>query len=280
MSTAIRLLAIDIDGTLLDGRFQLSTANGGAVVAAKERGVDVILVTGRRYAMAEPIAAQLPITLALITSNGAVVKSSAGVPLDRQLLSQKSAVRVLAATRPYRCHAALFFDCHGKGQIVTEELDLTHVPVQRYVERNKNFLMQVENLEESLREDPIQVFFIGPVGHMRELYDALLDSSDAATVGIARTEYTERDLSLVDVMAQGCNKGVALARHARRLGVKPEEIMAIGDNWNDLEMLELAGLPVLMANSNSDLREKGWAVTTGNDEDGVAQAIQRYLLDS
>lgn len=280
MSTAIRLLAIDIDGTLLDGRFELSTANCNAVVAAKECGVEVILVTGRRYAMAEPIAAQLPIPLALITSNGAVVKSSVGVTLDRQLLSQERARRVLAATRPYRCHTALFFDRHGKGQIVTEELDLTHVPVQRYVERNKNLLVRVENLEKSIREDPIQVFFIGPAGRMKEVYDALLASADAATVSIARTEYPERDLSLVDVMALGCNKGAALARHARRLGVKPEEIMAIGDNWNDLQMLELAGLPVLMANSTSDLKEKGWAVTAGNDEDGVAQAIQRYLLTS
>jgi hydroxymethylpyrimidine pyrophosphatase-like HAD family hydrolase len=280
MKSPIRLLAIDIDGTLLDSRFQLSAENNEAILAAGSHGVEVVLVTGRRYLSARPIASQLPIPLPLITSNGAVVRSSTGVTLDRQLLPQASARRVLAATRKYRRHTALFFDQEGAGQIMTEELDLVHPPVQRYVDRSRTLMLKVGNLERSLQEDPIQVFFIGPATSMRSLCRLLAGMAPAAGVSVARTEYAERDLALVDVLALNCNKGAALARYAKRQGMEPSQIMALGDNWNDLEMLELAGLPVIMGNSSQDLKERGWPVTASNDENGVAQAIRRYLLDN
>jgi len=279
MKYRIRLLAIDIDGTLLDSRFQLSAANRDAVVAAHKSGLEVILVTGRRYSIAQPIAAQLPVPLTLITSNGALVKSSAGATLDRLMLPRHEAAKVLAATQACRQNTALFFDREGPGQIVVEELDRSHLPLDRYMKLHWNTLQQVKSLTEALVEDPIQILFIGPAGPMRILYDTLRDSACGAAVSLARTEYVDRDLSLVDVLAPGCNKGTALARHARRIAINPQEIMAIGDNWNDLEMLEFCGLPVLMGNSTAELKEKGWAVTAGKDQDGVAQAIWKYLLD-
>jgi phosphoserine phosphatase len=163
---------------------------------------------------------------------------------------------------------------------MTEELDLAHPPVQRYVDRSRTLMLKVGNLERSLQEDPIQVFFIGPAPSMRSLCRLLAGMAPAAGVSVARTEYAERDLALVDVLALNCNKGAALARHAKRQGMEPSQIMALGDNWNDLEMLELAGLPVIMGNSSQDLKERGWPVTAKNDENGVAQAIRRYLLDN
>lgn len=278
MKKPIRLLAIDIDGTLLDSRFQLSPANRDAIVAAHNTGVEVMLVTGRRYSVALPVAAQLPVPVTLITSNGAVVKSSTGDTLDRFLLPRKQALQVLSAARPFRQNTALFFDREGVGQVVTEDLDRTHPPLERYMGLHWKTLRQVQHLEDALVEDPIQVLFIGPAAVMRILYDTLLDSSCRTSVSIARTEYVDRDLSLVDALALGCNKGTALARYAHRRGILPQEIMAIGDNWNDVEMLEFSGLPVLMGNSSPELRERGWPVTAGKDEDGVAQAVRDYLL--
>jgi hydroxymethylpyrimidine pyrophosphatase-like HAD family hydrolase len=97
-------------------------------------------------------------------------------------------------------------------------------------------------------------------------------------VSFGLTEYPARDLSLMDVLDRGCNKGAALAWWAERRGIAREEVMAIGDNWNDREMLEWAGLPVLMGNSSEELKQNGWAVTARNDESGVAAAIERFLL--
>lgn len=278
MKTPIRLLAIDIDGTLLDTRFGLSEANREAVVAAHRRGVEVVLVTGRRFTFAQPIVTQFPIELTVIASNGALVKSKNGVTLWRQLLPRQQARAVLAAAGPYRRNALLLFDRESKGQIVAERIDPAHAPVEGYFERNRAYLMQVAPLEDALTEDPIQVLFAGAVEPLRGLEQQLLRAPCASAINLARAEYPQRDFTLLDVLDRGCNKGNALARWAAERGFRREETMAIGDNWNDREMLEFAGLPVLMGNSSDELKQTGWAVTAGNDEDGVAAAVTKYLL--
>jgi Cof subfamily protein (haloacid dehalogenase superfamily) len=274
----IRALAIDIDGTLLDSRFVLSEANRAAVAAAHQRGIKIVLVTGRRHAFAQPIAAQLQVQYTLISSNGALVRSSSGVTLDRQLLPHQHARAVLAAAGPARRDAFLLFDREGPGQIVAEHVDFEPSSVRRYLERNREYLLVVEALETALSEDPIQVLFIGVVEPMRRLYEMLSSAPCSSGVSLARTEYVDRDLSLVDVLDRACNKGAALARWGQRSGLDRAEVMAIGDNWNDCDMLEWAGLPVLMGNSSDELKQRGWAVTDSCDKDGVARAIEEYLL--
>lgn len=278
MKRIIRLLAIDIDGTLLDSRFQLPEANRNALLAAARRGVEVVLVTGRRYHFAREVAAQLSLDLVIIASNGAVVKTKEGAALARQLLPRALAREVLAAAGPDRRSALLLFDREGVGQIVSEDLDTAHAPVEGYFERNRAFLAQIKPLEDALTEDPIQLLFVGALDPMRRLAERLMAAPCLARVSLARTEYLRRDLTLLDVLAQGCNKGAALARWAAQRSIPAAQVMAIGDNWNDREMLEFAGLPVVMANSDEELKRHGWAVTASNDDDGVATAIAEYLL--
>jgi hydroxymethylpyrimidine pyrophosphatase-like HAD family hydrolase len=100
----------------------------------------------------------------------------------------------------------------------------------------------------------------------------------AAEFTLALTEYELRDFSILDVLRRGVTKGVALKEWARRRDIAREEVMAIGDNWNDREMLEFAGLPVVMGNSVAELKSLGWATTSSNDEAGVAEAIDTYAL--
>jgi hydroxymethylpyrimidine pyrophosphatase-like HAD family hydrolase len=94
---------------------------------------------------------------------------------------------------------------------------------------------------------------------------------------VLRTEYAERDLSIVDVLNQGCSKGHALERWANFRGVSWEQVMAIGDNYNDIEMLAFAGRPFIMGNAAPELRRDGWSVTLPNDQNGVAAAIEQVL---
>jgi hydroxymethylpyrimidine pyrophosphatase-like HAD family hydrolase len=91
-------------------------------------------------------------------------------------------------------------------------------------------------------------------------------------ITVLRTEYPDRDLSMIDVLNAGCSKGHALERWAAHRGFRREEVMAIGDNHNDVEMLEFAGHPVIMGNACEELRGRGWKVTLGNDQCGVAAA--------
>ena len=101
---------------------------------------------------------------------------------------------------------------------------------------------------------------------------------DPAAFEVALTEYQHRDFSLVDVVRAGCTKGSALAAWAASRGLSADQVMAVGDNLNDLQMLEFAGTPVLMGNAVAELKNRGWPVTLGNDESGVARAIDTYVF--
>jgi len=275
---SIRLIAIDIDGTLLDTRFQLPEANRQAIVAAVERGIEVALVTGRRFDFALPIAEQIPCALTMIVNNGALIKSKDGTTRLRHLLARDVARRVLEATPQFRPGAAVVFDRPRAGQVVMEYMDWEDPGRRSYFERNRNFLTQVSPLETCLTEDPIQVMFSGPVERMRDAAAVLRRLEIADRFAIALTEYESRNFSLVDVLAPGCSKGVALAEWTRQQGYSRETVMAIGDNLNDREMLEFAGLPVVMGNSVPELKDLGWHVTLTNDQGGVAAAIQSLAL--
>ncbi len=274
----VRLIALDIDGTLLDSRWRVSEANREAIRRAVTRGIQVALVTGRRFDFARPIIDAIDQPLTLIVSGGALVKARDGRTLARHLLPREVAVEVLAATHAFRRATALVFDRPKAAQVVHEGLDITDPHRRAYFDRNRDFIEESVPLESALTEDPIQVMFSGTVAEMRELTGTLRGSPAGERIAIALTEYEPRDFSLVDVNRHGCTKGSTLARWASENGLRREEIMAVGDNFNDLEMLQAAGVPIVMGNAVDPLKQLGWPVTLSNDEDGVAAAIERYAL--
>jgi Cof subfamily protein (haloacid dehalogenase superfamily) len=272
----IRLLALDIDGTILDSRGQVSAGNRQAIAQAIEAGVEVALATGRRYDFARPVFEQLPGPLTLILSNGAIVKTCEGETLMRHLLPRQIARTVLSRVPQHRDSAAVVFDRPREGQVVFEAIDWEHPLHNRFFASNRPFLSEVTPLEACLTEDPIQVMFSGGCVEMRALFDEL--EGAAPDFSVALTQYEHRDFSLVDVVRAGCSKGMALREWSERRGFRREEVMAMGDNLNDLQMLEFAGTPVLMGNALAELKARGWPVTATNDDDGVARAIETFVL--
>jgi|SRR5579875_254055 len=275
----IRLIAMDIDGTLLDNRHELPEANRDAIAEAHARGIEIVLVTGRRFDFARPIAQQIPCELALILNNGALIKSKTGDTFLRHLLPREIAREVLAATIEFRAGAAVVFDRPREQQVIFERVDWNDAASGGYYQRNREFIAECAPLEDCLTEDPIQVMFVGPVARMRAALEIVKKLPCSPQFGLAHTEYEHRDLSILDVIASGSSKGAALSEWARRRGIAREEIMAIGDNWNDRDMLEFAGFPVVMGNSVEELKSPGRAVTLSNDECGVAAAIRKYALN-
>jgi Cof subfamily protein (haloacid dehalogenase superfamily) len=272
----IRLIGIDVDGTLLDARGQIPQANVDAIHDAVSAGIHIALVTGRSYPFARPIADPLPSSIALIVSNGAVERGMDGSRLAQRLLDRDIARAVLESTKPFRHAAALVFDRDADRQVVFETMDWEHPGRKGYWARNQSLIAQSVPLEDALVEDPIQVMFNGRVEAMRLLVEAL--RADAGEFAVSLTEYEHRDFSLIDVTAPSATKGRALAWRAAQLGLSREEVMAVGDNYNDLEMLEFAGLPVVMANSVAGLTERGWAITGDNENAGLAAAIRQFAL--
>ena len=222
----IRLIAIDIDGTLLDSRGALPARNRHAVHRAIEQGFHVALVTGRAFHHARPIAEALAPDsgaddLALIVSNGALTKRVDGATLDGRLIPRKTAAAIVEAMRPRHRGVAVIFDRSDARQYVFERIDWSHPQRHWYYERNRAFITRVEPIDEALTEDPAQVAFTGGVEQMRALAGEIRALRPAPDVTITLTEYAERDFSLLDLIAGGWSKGAALRELRLPPGARP-----------------------------------------------------------
>jgi Cof subfamily protein (haloacid dehalogenase superfamily) len=274
---SIRLLAVDIDGTLLNPQFKVSPPDSAALQRAHAEGVEVVLATGRRHGFALPIAQQLGFDFALISSNGAITRSLGGETFHRDLLPEATCRRLCAAMKEFRGHTVLTFDKEEKGAIVLERMDQLTTSIQRWLEKNMDFIEFVIPLEDALVTDPVQAMFCGPILCMTQVLAAIAGCGLDQEITVLRTEYPGRDLSIIDILNGGCSKGHALERWAKRQGIAREEIMAIGDNFNDIEMLAIAGRPFIMGNASEELRSQGWELTLSNDQNGVAAAVEQVL---
>jgi Cof subfamily protein (haloacid dehalogenase superfamily) len=275
----IRLLAVDIDGTLLDANFEIPAANLAALRRAHESGIEIILVTGRRHAFALPIAEKLGFydKLWLISSNGAITRSFTGETFHRDLLPADTAKRLAAAMLPFRGNLVITFDQETKGALVLEHMRELTGSIQRWLQNNMDFIEFVAPIEKALTRDPVQAMFCGGVERMQQAQKTLLSSDLKPDITVLKTEYPHRDLCIMDVLNRDCSKGHALKRWAEFRGLQPAEVMAIGDNYNDVEMLEFAGVPVVMGNACDELKQNGWHVTLSNNENGVAVAVERLV---
>jgi Cof subfamily protein (haloacid dehalogenase superfamily) len=277
---SIRLIALDLDGTLLNSSAQLPEANLRAIQAAVAQGIEVALVTGRRFDFARPIADLIPCPLTMIVNNGALVRSKDGTTHMRNLLPRETALGLLGYMSAYRRGAALVFDRLRENQVVYEEIDWNDPRRRPYLLRNREFIAQMSQLENALTEDPIQLMYSGSPKTMHAAEAVLRAAPNRDSFSLAVTYYDHMDFAMLDVIHPRCSKGATLAEWTARQGLSREEVMAIGDNFNDVEMLEFAGLPVVMGNSVSELKKMGWRETLTNDLGGVAAAIEAYALGS
>jgi Cof subfamily protein (haloacid dehalogenase superfamily) len=272
--SSIRLLATDIDGTLLNPQFSISEGDLDALRRAHASGIEIVLVTGRRHSFALPIAKQLGFDLWLISSNGAVTRSISGETFHRDLMPTQTCRRLCGAMQEFRGNTVLTFDKEVKGAIVLEHMDELGASIRRWLEKNMEYIEFVVPIEKALVTDPVQAMFCGSLERMSDALQALEAAGMDGQVTILRTEYPARDLSMIDVLNAGCSKGHALERWAKHRGYRRDEVMAVGDNHNDVEMLEFAGHPVIMGNACEELRARGWRITRGNDACGVAAAVE------
>ncbi len=276
------MVAIDMDGTLLPTFTQaISRRNAQALKAAQEAGITVVIATGRRQAYTAPLldSVGLRADTPLITSNGAVTRTLVGDRMDRVYMEARVARGVCGLLRQFGV-MVFTFDRPGRGELVLEDLDQAHGRIALWVEANRKAIEVVKPLENALEdgEDPVQGMVAGGMSKMRLAEKALKASEWNGLCECVRTEYPGRDLSILDLLPPGVSKGWALERLANTLGIHRKETMAIGDNWNDVEMLEWAGQGVIMGNAAQDLRTmakmRGWKQAPPNDEDGVAVVLE------
>ena len=273
---AIRLIALDLDGTLLTSEKTISPGDRAAVEEAIARGVVVVLVTGRPAQGVPQEVLDLPGVRYVVSSNGATIRDViTGEFLLETHLAAETALEVLAASD----HVPMIREAFraGVGYLSQEDYD---VLCARYEGAMLAYVLDTRQvvpgtLADFLRDDP------RPIEELFFLTDSEETKLDlqrtlSALPGIAFADPFPRDL---EVMAGGIDKGEGLRFLLDRLGVATDQAMALGDGGSDLPMLRLAGVGVAMGNSTQAVKDGADWVTSSCDENGVARAIEKFVLN-
>ena len=297
-----RLIAIDLDGTLLNSSGQVSPRNLAALRLAESSGIEIVISTGRRHSFAMRVLRDLHLhhASAVVSSNGTVIRTIGSELIHRTHLPLSTARWLCSHLNDYRNTLVLTFDLTGadgedsRGALIVQHLDDLHTSIGRWMRANERYIQHVQHLEDALQPNhnpPIQMMLCGPIARMRQAETHLNEhplitpvgdhEAPNAEVALHRTTYPETDVTLLDILPAGCSKASALKHLAQLRGFTPADILAIGDNWNDVAMLRLAGQAALMSNAPDDLKAiahtSGWTIVPSNDEDGVATAIEAAL---
>lgn len=284
----IKLLALDLDGTLLNSNGKIPEENKSAIRKAEENGVLVTIATGRRFRDALPVAAEAGLNAPLITHNGALLKYADTLEaVAFSLIPAQTVPEILRIGRDFGGDALVSVDPQGKGLMLYENVHESNIPLQKYIAWSKRLhgdeaesgIRQVNNLETDLEQrEVVHVSFSGGCAKMAELEAILIDEL-AGTANVLTTRYPALNFTLIDILPPDASKGTGVEKLASLNNLTKENVMVIGDNFNDLEMLEFAGTPVLMGNAAPELLEnEKYHQTLSNDENGVAAAIEKFIL--
>ncbi len=273
-----KLLALDIDGTLLTPRGEITPRTYEAINEIRRRGVMVVLVTGRRFGSARELVLRLELDLPLVSHNGALTKNIETLEtLDFHPLEADSARKIIKFGRQHNVDMICCDDPHGLGTMVLDGISDQNKALHGYLKKYRDAVVEVPDLLEYVQTSPIQMMFSGRCDPIDEFAEKLGQAMDG-NIQLFKTRYRSVDLTILDALSTTASKGGSLAAIANQNNIAREEIMAIGDNHNDLTMLHYAGRGVVMANAEDELKQMGFELTASNEEDGVAQAIEKFIL--
>lgn len=262
-----KLLALDLDDTLLGEDFQISRENRWAIRRAAKSGVLVTLATGRMFRSAVPYAQQLEIDLPLITYHGALIRTAGEEEtLYHQPIPLPLAKEVAARASQQGFHVNAYIN---DELFVAEENDFS-----RYYQKLANVkVTAVGNLAEYLDTEPTKLTIINRNNQLNGLKDELIEQfTDNLSITISRPHFLE----ITDKLA---TKGQALKFLADKHGIPQSQVAAIGDSDNDLDMILYAGFGVAVANAREEVKAVANVITAANTDHGVAEFIKKYLFD-
>ncbi len=262
----VALVAVDLDDTLLSKDHEITGRVREAVAAVRSAGVYFTVSTGRMYKSAARIAGELGIDIPLITYQGALVKNSlSGEVLVDKPLPLAYAREIIDRVHRYGYHLNGYLDDRLLMERDDEEgrLYAAIAGVEAEV---------VGDLLEFLERDPTKILAIAKE-HLIDQLKAELSPLYQGVISVSKSKPHFLEFSHIEA-----TKGNALAFLAAHFGIKREEIMAVGDGYNDLDMLEYAGLGVVVANARDDIKKIADYVTTSSYGDGVAEVLEKFVL--
>lgn len=273
-----QLVALDMDGTILASDGSLSSRVARVIREARARGVVVALATARRWTGASPIARELDLDGSLILYDGAIVRAFPGGGVETtHALDADLAQRAAAVIAAHELQVvAQYSDAHEERMVVSEA-----PPHPQWMGpylasfRDQATYAPLDHITD-VYPQTLRLVSFGPEKRLRAALDSLVGEPVGRQI-LPLGSYGQAELT---VFSPSASKGAGLRWLARRLGIPMERTLAIGDGVNDVSMLRDAGLGVAMGNAAPEVQAAADAITLSNDEDGVALAIERYVLDS
>lgn len=272
------LIAIDIDGTLLTSRREVSPGTLRSLRRAVSAGKRVALCTGRSLNSGRAAAEQVPPSTTQIFHSGALILETLGGPLLRAVNMPRDLATELVDFCRSRGHDPLVYEPVPESRYIWFERPRSaNGWRERYLEANADKAIQVDGLDEVLTRDPAQIAVAGRGSSMHELEAELAEYGDRIGIILSRSTLVG-DYWCMEIVPAGVSKAKALAFLGERYGIGSERMISIGDNFNDLDMIEYAGLGVAMGNAPDAVRRAADLVAPTNDADGVAHVIDTCLL--
>ncbi|GAA5417309.1 phosphatase YwpJ [Paraliobacillus ryukyuensis] len=283
----MKLIATDLDGTLLNQNGKISQGNATALKRAIGQGVEVIVATGRSFSAAKKPLQDVGLVLPIICLNGANFYSTEGKLLNSIPLSRSVVHNIVSDSQRINAYFELYTNKGIYSPDRTQFMDVLvnimlsanpslsreeveHIAKQRFQEEDFNVLKEFDTLIDN---------------STIEIYKILAFSLEANTLDTLKQNHTNKENVVVtssgydnaEFNHPDAQKGTALSQYAEERGINLADVMAVGDNFNDLSMLNIVGHSVAMGNAEQTIKNKCTFTTTSNNEDGVAKAIEHFL---
>jgi len=289
-----KLVAIDLDGTLLNSYGEVSENTRKALKKAKENGTEIVLSSGRPISSTESLAVELGVDNYLISGNGAAVYDiqNQKILYDRFLTKQQ----VLDIAK--MCEEnSFFYNVYTEDEVIASSLNYNilfyHKENIKKVEEKRTHINIVQNIEEYIKQsgkekflkitvcDESKFIFNSIMKRLKEIQG--IDVLEIAYMSRKKIKDGTNDVDIqyyyTEITNENVNKWTAIQYLLDKLNIRPKEVMAIGDNFNDKEMIEEAGLGVAMGNSTQAIKEIADIETTTNNEEGVYKVLEKYILN-
>ena len=279
MMTKYKLIALDIDGTLADPSGKITTRTKEVIHRVAQTGAAIVVATGRRFITAKERVLQLEFPEVLLAAhNGAILKRLDGELLHHQLLPCAIAKKVVQIAKELGLCPVVFEGTQDAANIFVENYgDQLSEWERGYLQENREHLKWVNNLTTDLPGDVIEIISVVPAKTVHDIVATFQRHLNGQVKPILVIINNGR-LAFLGLSHAKVGKDLPLRYLAQQMGIHPSEILAIGDNYNDLDMLQFAGTGVIMENADEALKEHGFYVTTSNNADGVAAALERFVL--
>ncbi|GAA0240638.1 HAD family hydrolase [Metaclostridioides mangenotii] len=265
-----KLIVTDMDGTLLNRDQEMTSKNREAIDFAIENGVRVALASGRMYDSAKQHIEYLNMDIPIIACNGSLIKSSNGTLIYSNKIDTGLCLKAVEVLEKYN----VYYQCQHEDLLFckdTDNKDSIYYKINEFMKTQTKVVIE-DDLKDSIINNDILKFTI-----IEENNTSILPVIKEELETIEGLKITSSWENNIEIMSEGVDKGQAIKMLCEHLNIDKSEIMAFGDNYNDIEMLEYAGLGVAMGNSNDDIKEIADYVTDTNEESGFANAIFKFM---